>query len=165
MDRWSNIHTNTCISLLLHANNHTQNMWNYAYPLLLYSFSCLFQNPFHFTNIQNFMDLLQSLIANLQPIYDLSITKSLQYKETLQNSVSGEKKATLHIWLHTLGEPGRTPLFVGLLSAWGSVDSDLMFFPIWRRAPFWGLWQTYKNEWINRPVALVTKYPCPWGPC
>ena len=29
-----------------------------------------------------------------------------------------------------LGEPGRTPLYVGLPSAWGSVDSDLMFFPI-----------------------------------
>jgi len=45
-----------------------------------------------------------------------------------------------------LGEPGRTPLYVGLLSAWSSVDSDLMFFPICRRAPFWGLWQTYMNE-------------------
>jgi len=29
-----------------------------------------------------------------------------------------------------LGEPGRTPLYVGLPSLWGSVDSDLMFFPI-----------------------------------
>ena len=29
-----------------------------------------------------------------------------------------------------LGEPGHTPLYVGLPSAWGSVDSDLMFFPI-----------------------------------
>jgi len=28
-----------------------------------------------------------------------------------------------------LGEPGHTPLYVGLLSAWGSVDSDLMLFP------------------------------------
>ena len=28
------------------------------------------------------------------------------------------------------GEPGRTPLYVGLLSVWGSVDGDLMFFPI-----------------------------------
>jgi hypothetical protein len=28
-----------------------------------------------------------------------------------------------------LGEPGRTPLYVGLVSAWGSVDSDCMFFP------------------------------------
>jgi len=29
-----------------------------------------------------------------------------------------------------LGEPGRTPLYVGLPSAGGSVDSDLMFFPV-----------------------------------
>jgi len=28
------------------------------------------------------------------------------------------------------GDPGRTPLYVGFLSAWGSVDGDLMFFPI-----------------------------------
>ena len=28
-----------------------------------------------------------------------------------------------------LGEPGRTPLYVGLLSAWGSVDGDHMFSP------------------------------------
>jgi len=28
-----------------------------------------------------------------------------------------------------LGEPGYTPLYVGLPSAWGSVDGDLMFFP------------------------------------
>jgi len=27
-----------------------------------------------------------------------------------------------------LGEPGCTPLYVGLPSAWGSLDSDLMFF-------------------------------------
>ena len=45
-----------------------------------------------------------------------------------------------------LGEPGRTPLYVGIPSSWGSVDGDLMFFPIYRRAPFWGLWQTYMNE-------------------
>jgi hypothetical protein len=44
------------------------------------------------------------------------------------------------------GEPGRTQLCVGLPSAWGSMDCDLMFFPICRRAPFWGLWQTYMNE-------------------
>jgi hypothetical protein len=27
------------------------------------------------------------------------------------------------------GEPCHTPLYVGLLSAWASVDSDRMFFP------------------------------------
>jgi len=45
-----------------------------------------------------------------------------------------------------LGEPGCTPLYVGLLSAWDSMDSDLMFFPICRRTLFWGLWQTYMYE-------------------
>jgi hypothetical protein len=29
-----------------------------------------------------------------------------------------------------LGKPGHTPLYVGLPSEWGSMDSDLMFFPI-----------------------------------
>jgi len=29
-----------------------------------------------------------------------------------------------------LEEPGHTPLYVGLLSTWGSVGSDQMFFPI-----------------------------------
>jgi len=47
---------------------------------------------------------------------------------------------------HPLGEPGHTPLFVGLLLVWGFVDSDLRFFPICRRAPFWGLRQTYMSE-------------------
>jgi hypothetical protein len=28
------------------------------------------------------------------------------------------------------GELGRTPLYVGLPSAWGSVDGDLLFFPV-----------------------------------
>ena len=28
-----------------------------------------------------------------------------------------------------LAESGRTPLYVGLPSTWGSVNSDLMFFP------------------------------------
>jgi hypothetical protein len=46
-----------------------------------------------------------------------------------------------------LGEPGRTLLYVVLPSAWGSVDGDLMFFLyVCRRAPFWGLRQTYMNE-------------------
>jgi hypothetical protein len=35
-----------------------------------------------------------------------------------------------------LGEQGRTPLYVGLLSKWGSVDGDLMFFPILEEGSF-----------------------------
>jgi hypothetical protein len=38
-----------------------------------------------------------------------------------------------------LGEPGHTPLYVGLLSAWGPVDSDQILFPFRERAPYWGL--------------------------
>jgi hypothetical protein len=37
-----------------------------------------------------------------------------------------------------LGKPGCTPLYVGLPSMWGSMDGDLMFFPIRTRAPFLG---------------------------
>jgi hypothetical protein len=39
-----------------------------------------------------------------------------------------------------VGEPGRTPLYVGLLSAWGgSMDGDLTFFPILEEGSFfWG---------------------------
>jgi hypothetical protein len=46
-----------------------------------------------------------------------------------------------------LGEPGHTPMYVGLPPAWGSVDGHLVFFLyICRRAAFWGLRQTYMNE-------------------
>ena len=45
------------------------------------------------------------------------------------------------------GEPGRTPLYVGLLSTWGSVDGDLIFFPFFcGRAPYWGPRQIEMNE-------------------
>jgi len=37
-----------------------------------------------------------------------------------------------------LGEPGHTPLYVGLPSMWGSVDSDQMISPFFRgRAAYW----------------------------
>jgi len=44
-----------------------------------------------------------------------------------------------------LGEPGRTPLYVGLPSAWDSVDGDLVFplFVGWLL--FGGTLQTYMN--------------------
>jgi len=45
-----------------------------------------------------------------------------------------------------IGEPGRTQLYAGLPSPWGSVDGDLVFSPICRRASFCGLRQTYMNE-------------------
>jgi hypothetical protein len=45
-----------------------------------------------------------------------------------------------------LGEPRHTLLYVGLLSAWGSMDGDLIFCPLFRRVPFWGLQQIYMNK-------------------
>jgi len=40
-------------------------------------------------------------------------------------------------------QPGCTPLYVGLPSAWGTVDGDLKFFLyVRRRAPFGGLRHT-----------------------
>jgi hypothetical protein len=46
-----------------------------------------------------------------------------------------------------LGEPGRTSLYLGLPSTWGSMDGDLIFFPFFRgRAPYWGPQQIYMNE-------------------
>ena len=63
-----------------------------------------------------------------------------------------------------LRELGCIPLNVDLPSAWSSVDGDLMFYPICTRALFLGT-PADINEWINSPVALVTEYSCPWGPC
>jgi hypothetical protein len=37
-----------------------------------------------------------------------------------------------------LGEQGRTPLSAGLLSEWGSVDGELIFFPILEEGCFFG---------------------------
>jgi hypothetical protein len=37
-----------------------------------------------------------------------------------------------------LGEPGRTPLYVGFLSTGGPVDADLMFFQIFQEGCFFG---------------------------
>ena len=38
------------------------------------------------------------------------------------------------------------------------MDGDLMFPPppICRRAPFWGLWHTYMNEWTSGPGDRVS---------
>jgi len=50
-----------------------------------------------------------------------------------------------------LGEPGRIPLYVGLPSAWGSVDGDIYFPVCMSEGSFWGLRQTYMNERIESP--------------
>jgi hypothetical protein len=38
-----------------------------------------------------------------------------------------------------LGEPSRTPLYVGLPSTWGSMDGDRMFPRFRGRTPYWGI--------------------------
>jgi hypothetical protein len=47
------------------------------------------------------------------------------------------------------GDPDRTPLYVGLPSTWGSVDSDYVFPAFRGRAHFGGLRHIYIYEWIN----------------
>ena len=50
------------------------------------------------------------------------------------------------------GEPGCTPLYVGLLSTWDSVDGDLIFFPFFfGRAPYRGPRQIEMNELTIHP--------------
>ena len=43
-----------------------------------------------------------------------------------------------------LGEPGRTPLYVGLPSAWGSVVGDGMISPFSWKGSFFGGFDIYK---------------------
>ena len=43
-----------------------------------------------------------------------------------------------------LGEPGRTPLYVGLPSTWGSVDGDFMFSPHFLGVLLFGASDRYK---------------------
>jgi hypothetical protein len=45
-----------------------------------------------------------------------------------------------------LGEIGRTPLYVGLPPAWGSMEGDYVFPAFRGRAPFWVLRQIQMNE-------------------
>jgi len=46
-----------------------------------------------------------------------------------------------------LEEPGRTQLYVGLLSAWGTVDGDRMFSLLsWESYFDWGLREIAMNE-------------------
>jgi len=43
-----------------------------------------------------------------------------------------------------LVEPGRTPIYVDLPFAWGSVDGDKIFSPFCGRAPVWGDYGRHK---------------------
>jgi hypothetical protein len=55
-----------------------------------------------------------------------------------------------------LGEARRTQLYVGLLSAWGSVDSDHMFSPFFRGTPSFG--ESGRHKRVDTPMALETEY-------
>jgi len=58
-----------------------------------------------------------------------------------------------------LGEPGRTPLYVGLRSAWDSVDGDRMFSPVSWEGSLTVDSDGYKG--MNKSLALETEYLSP----
>jgi hypothetical protein len=60
-------------------------------------------------------------------------------------------------------EPGRTPLYVGLPSAWGSVDADYMFSSHFVGGLLFGDSDMYKRT--NKPLALETEHLSPQRPC
>jgi len=71
------------------------------------------------------------------PIWDHYDTHWLKGLWFTQGKVEGIEPRVAWHWgrdssaiNNPLGEPGRTPLYVGLPSAWGSLGGDLMFFPI-----------------------------------
>ena len=55
-----------------------------------------------------------------------------------------------------VGEPGRTAFYTGLLSIWGSEDSEQMFCPFLWEGSLIGDSDGY--EWTNKPLALETKH-------
>jgi hypothetical protein len=48
-----------------------------------------------------------------------------------------------------LGEPGHTPLYVGLPSTWGSVDGDQIFSPLFVGGLLIG--DSHRYKWMNKP--------------
>jgi hypothetical protein len=61
-----------------------------------------------------------------------------------------------------LGEPDRTPLYVGLPSAWGSTDGDLILFPVCRgRAPSVG--SSRDAEFVKALGMDIPLHGCPVG--
>jgi hypothetical protein len=58
-----------------------------------------------------------------------------------------------------LGEPGCTPLYVGLRSAWGSVDEDCMFFPHFVGGLLFG--DSDRLEGMNKPLFMETEHLSP----
>jgi hypothetical protein len=70
------------------------------------------------------------------PVEGCHYTHRLTGFWSTQAKVEGMSKAAWHwgsdssVINDPLGEQGRTPLYVGLLSTWGLMDSDLTFFSI-----------------------------------
>jgi len=62
-----------------------------------------------------------------------------------------------------LGEIYHTPLYVGLPSAWGSIDGDLMFSPISWEGSLYGDYDIYKS--MNKPLAPKMEHLSLWGTC
>ena len=80
-------------------------------------------------------------------------TRCLTLLWSIQAKVEGVPKAPWHwgsnnsVVKDPLEEPGRTPLYVGLPSAWGSVDGDRMFSLLsWESYLTGGLWEIGTNE-------------------
>jgi len=63
----------------------------------------------------------------------------------------------------SFGEPGSTLLYVGLMSTWGSVKVDLMFFPFSWEGSLSKDSDGYK--WMNKPLALEMKHLYPQELC
>jgi hypothetical protein len=55
-----------------------------------------------------------------------------------------------------LGEKERTPLFVGLLFTWGSMDGDYMFSPHFVGGLLFG--DSDRDKGMNKPLALETEH-------
>jgi hypothetical protein len=62
-----------------------------------------------------------------------------------------------------LREADCTPLYVGLRVCVGLCGRWPYVFPHMQEGSFLGT-PADIHEWMNRPVAPVTEYPCPWGP-
>jgi len=60
------------------------------------------------------------------------------------------------------GEPGSTLLYAGLLSTWGSVKGDLMFFPFSWEGSISGESDGYKR--MNKPLVLEMEHLSPQEP-
>jgi len=65
--------------------------------------------------------------------------------------------------MDSFGEPGSTLLYVGLVSTWGSLNRDLMFFPFSWEGSINGDSDRYK--WMNKPLALEMEHLYPQEPC